>query len=87
MLRVLRDMKLAKGDNTLLWPGAKRDKFDEQLPRNKTSVFRPFWIATPFVDHFVGCVADIVASRAAVPRNVCVMDDVRHRAPNAQGSW
>lgn len=35
-------MKLAKGENTLLWPGAKRDNFDEQLPRNKTSVFRPF---------------------------------------------
>ena len=35
-------MKLAKGSNTLLWPGAKLDKFKEQLPRNKTSVFRPF---------------------------------------------
>ena len=35
-------MKLAKGKNTLLWPGAKLDKFDEQLRRNKTSVFRPF---------------------------------------------
>jgi site-specific recombinase XerD len=35
-------MKLAKAANTLLWPGAKVDKFDEQLPRNKTSVFRPF---------------------------------------------
>jgi len=42
VLRVLREMKLAKGKNTLLWPGAKLDKFDEQLPRNKTSVFRPF---------------------------------------------
>jgi integrase len=42
VLTVLRDMKLAKGKNTLLWPGAKLDKFDEQLPRNKTSVFRPF---------------------------------------------
>jgi len=42
VLTVLREMKLAKGTNTLLWPGAKRDKFDEQLPRNKTSVFRPF---------------------------------------------
>lgn len=42
VLTVLREMKLAKGSNTLLWPGAKRDKFDEQLPRNKTSVFRPF---------------------------------------------
>jgi hypothetical protein len=42
-------------------------------------------LATPMPA--VGCVADIVASRAAVPRNVCVMDDVRHRAPNAQGSW
>jgi integrase len=42
VLTVLREMKLAKGENTLLWPGAKRDKFDEPLPRNKTSVFRPF---------------------------------------------
>jgi integrase len=43
VLTVLREMKLKKGENTLLWPGAKRDeKFDEQLPRNKTSVFRPF---------------------------------------------
>lgn len=42
VLTVLREMKLAKGSNTLLWPGAKLDKFDEQLPRNKTSVFRPF---------------------------------------------
>jgi integrase len=42
VLTVLREMKLAKGENTLLWPGAKLDKFDEQLPRNKTSVFRPF---------------------------------------------
>ena len=42
VLAVLREMKLAKGKNTLLWPGAKLDKFDEQLPRNKTSVFRPF---------------------------------------------
>jgi integrase len=42
VLTVLREMKLAKGTYTLLWPGAKRDKFDEQLPRNKTSVFRPF---------------------------------------------
>ncbi len=42
VLTVLREMKLAKGENTLLWPGAKRDQFDEQLPRNKTSVFRPF---------------------------------------------
>jgi integrase len=43
VLIVLKEMKLAKGENTLLWPGAKRDKkFDEQLPRNKTSVFRPF---------------------------------------------
>jgi len=41
-LSVLREMKLAKGKNTLLWPGAKLDKFDDQLPRNKTSVFRPF---------------------------------------------
>jgi integrase len=42
VLTVLREMKLAKGTNTLLWPGAKLDKFDERLPRNKTSVFRPF---------------------------------------------
>jgi hypothetical protein len=42
VLTVLHEMKLAKGKNTLLWPGAKLDKFDEQLPRNKTSVFRPF---------------------------------------------
>lgn len=42
VLTVLREMKLAKGKNTLLWPGANLDKFDEQLPRNKTSVFRPF---------------------------------------------
>jgi len=35
----LREMKLAKGKNTLLWPGAKLDQFGEQLPRNKTSVF------------------------------------------------
>jgi integrase len=42
VLTILREMKLAKGKNTLLWPGAKLDKFDEQLPRNKTSVFRPF---------------------------------------------
>jgi integrase len=42
VLTVLRAMKLAKGKNTLLWPGAKLDKFDEQLPRNKTSIFRPF---------------------------------------------
>jgi integrase len=42
VLTVLREMKLAKGANTLLWPGAKRDQFGEQLPRNKTSVFRPF---------------------------------------------
>lgn len=32
---------MASGENTLLLPG-KRDKFDEQLPRNKTSVFRLF---------------------------------------------
>ncbi|HEY4059757.1 MAG TPA: site-specific integrase [Kofleriaceae bacterium] len=42
VLTVLREMKLPKGSNSLLWPGAKLDKFDEQLPRNKTSVFRPF---------------------------------------------
>jgi len=42
VLTVLREMKLAKGENTLLWPGAKLDKYGEQLPRNKTSVFRPF---------------------------------------------
>jgi integrase/recombinase XerD len=42
VLTVLREMKLAKGKNTLLWPGAKLDTFYEQLPRNKTSVFRPF---------------------------------------------
>lgn len=42
VLTVLREMKLAKGENTLLWPGAKVDQFGEQLPRNKTSVFRPF---------------------------------------------
>ncbi len=42
VLKVLREMKLMKGKNTLLWPGAKLDRFDEQLPRNKTSVFRPF---------------------------------------------
>ncbi len=42
VLTVLREKRLAKGNNTLLWPGAKVDKFDEQLPRNKTSVFRPF---------------------------------------------
>ena len=43
VLSVLREMKLAKGNNTLLWPGAKVDeKTKEQLPRNKTSVFRPF---------------------------------------------
>ena len=35
-------MKLSKGKNTLLWPGAKRDEAGEQLARNKTSVFRPF---------------------------------------------
>jgi site-specific recombinase XerD len=40
---VLKEMKLAKGENTLLWPGANIDeKTKEQLPRNKTSVFRPF---------------------------------------------
>jgi integrase len=33
VLTVLRDMKLAKGKNTLLWPDAKLDKFDEQLPQ------------------------------------------------------
>jgi integrase len=37
VLSVLREMKLAKGKNTLLWPGAKLDKLDEQLPRNKTA--------------------------------------------------
>ena len=42
VLTVLREMKLAKGTNTLLWPGAKRDKLGDQLPRNKTSVFYPF---------------------------------------------
>lgn len=42
VLTVLREMKLAKGENALLWLGAKVDNFDEQLPRNKTSVFRPF---------------------------------------------
>ena len=42
VLTVLREMKLAKGKNTLLWPGANRDELGEQLPRNKTSVFRPF---------------------------------------------
>ena len=42
VLTVLREMKLAKGTNTLLWPGTERDKFEEQLPRNTTSVFRPF---------------------------------------------
>ena len=43
VLTVLREMKLAKGKNTLLWPGAKVDKLSgDQLPRNKTSVFRPF---------------------------------------------
>jgi integrase len=43
VLTVLKEMKLAKGQNTLLWPGAKIDeKTNEQLPRNKTSVFRPF---------------------------------------------
>lgn len=42
VLSVLREMKLQKGEDTLLWPGAKLDNFDEQLPRNKTSVFRPF---------------------------------------------
>jgi len=47
VLTVLREVKLAKGENTLLSPGAKRDKFDQQLPRNKTSVFRPFKAAAP----------------------------------------
>lgn len=42
VLTVLREMKLAKGKNTLLWPGANRDELGEQLPRNKTAVFRPF---------------------------------------------
>jgi integrase len=42
VLSVLREMKLAKGENTLLWPGAKLDQFGEQRPRNKSSVFRPF---------------------------------------------
>jgi integrase len=42
VLSVLREMKLAKGKNTLLWPGVKRDQLGEQLARNKTSVFRPF---------------------------------------------
>jgi integrase/recombinase XerD len=42
VLSVLREMKLSKGKNTLLWPGAKRDQSGEQLARNKTSVFRPF---------------------------------------------
>jgi integrase len=42
VLTVLREMKLAKGKNTLLWPGAKLDQFGEQRPRNKSSVFRPF---------------------------------------------
>lgn len=43
VLTVLKEMKLAKGQNTLLWPGANVDeKTNEQLPRNKTSVFRPF---------------------------------------------
>jgi integrase len=42
VLTVLREMKLAKGTNTLLWPGAKLDAFGEQLPRNKSAVFRPF---------------------------------------------
>jgi len=42
VLTVLREMKLAKGTNTLLWPGARRDKLGDQLPRNKTSVFYPF---------------------------------------------
>ena len=42
VLSVLREMKLSKGKNTLLWPGAKRDEAGEQLARNKTSVFRPF---------------------------------------------
>ena len=42
VLTVLREMKLAKGENTLLWPGARRDKLGDQLPRNKTSVFYPF---------------------------------------------
>ena len=46
VLTVLREMKLAKGENTLLWPGARRDKFNEQLPRNKTSVFYAFKAAT-----------------------------------------
>jgi len=42
VLSVLREMKLSKGKNTLLWPGAKRDESGEQLARNKTSVHRPF---------------------------------------------
>ena len=42
VLTVLREMKLAKGTNTLLWPGARRDASGDQLPRNKTSVFYPF---------------------------------------------
>ena len=63
VLSVLREMKLAKGNNTLLWPGAKVDeKTKEQLPRNKTSVFRPFKTAV---------------LRSGVAKNLRI-DDLRH---------
>jgi integrase len=42
VLPVLRDMKLAKGNNTLLWPGATRDDDGQQRPRDKSSAGKTF---------------------------------------------
>jgi integrase len=42
VLTVLREMKLAKGENTLLWPGMKSDAHGEKLPRDRSTIFRPF---------------------------------------------
>lgn len=42
LLGVLREMMIARGDNTLLWPGRKRDKEGRQRPLNQSGVFRAF---------------------------------------------
>ncbi|MCX5743918.1 MAG: site-specific integrase [Proteobacteria bacterium] len=45
VLALLREMKIAAGTDTLLWPGASRDKDGRQRPRDQSAVSRPFKLA------------------------------------------
>lgn len=62
VLTVLREMKLAKGGNILLWPGSTRDESGQQRPRERSSARRPFKKAI---------------LRAGLPKNLRI-HDLRH---------